>query len=228
VTRHFFKENDDRVDQKWSNVPKLVKEIIHKTSLEMQTITLINEPKLLKIEGGSLLNMSYLYLLCGFLSVTHIQRWKLLYSSQNDGISFNRFCYHVYDRGPTIVLIKEKSISSRLFGAYCNDSWKKSARFYGTANTFLFSLSPEFKIYKATGINQNFMYCNSGSQQFPNGFGFGGQLEYFALFVASDFERGYSKDSTCTFNSPVLSSSENFEVDKVEVWGCGADPIEKK
>ena len=54
----------------------------------------------------------------------------------------------------------------------------------------------------------------------------GGQLQYFGLWIDSEFGKGQSKaEPHCTtFNSPRLSQKENFTIDILEVWGVGIDP----
>lgn len=51
----------------------------------------------------------------------------------------------------------------------------------------------------------------------------GGQIGYFGLWLSADFGRGSSKGRPMcsTFGSPVLSSSEDFTIDTIEVWGIG-------
>lgn len=51
----------------------------------------------------------------------------------------------------------------------------------------------------------------------------GGQIGYFGLWVSADFGCGSSKARpTCsTFGSPCLSSTEEFTIDILEVWGIG-------
>lgn len=56
--------------------------------------------------------------------------------------------------------------------------------------------------------------------------GLGGQHDYFGLWVDADFGKGHSRAKpTCTtYNSPQLSSKENFHFDKMEVWAVGDPP----
>ncbi len=53
----------------------------------------------------------------------------------------------------------------------------------------------------------------------PNGLGMGGQLEYFGLFISSDFQHGHSRANplSTTYQNPPLASSQDFEIDHVEV-----------
>lgn len=51
----------------------------------------------------------------------------------------------------------------------------------------------------------------------------GGQMDYFGLWIASEFGSGHSKARpTCsTYTSPCLSGSEEFKLDVLEAWGIG-------
>ena len=52
-------------------------------------------------------------------------------------------------------------------------------------------------------------------------------MEYFGLWISSDFGRGHSmaRPKCTTYGSPTLSCKENFEVEQVEVWGAGKPPV---
>ena len=54
----------------------------------------------------------------------------------------------------------------------------------------------------------------------------GGQLEYFGLWIDSEFGAGQSKaEPTCiTYNSPQLSAKPSFNINKLEVWAVGPEP----
>ena len=56
----------------------------------------------------------------------------------------------------------------------------------------------------------------------------GGQLEYFGMWLDSEYGKGHSKGKpTCTtFSSPQLSASEQFEIDELEAWGIGPEPCD--
>jgi hypothetical protein len=47
----------------------------------------------------------------------------------------------------------------------------QSGNFYGDFSTFIFQLSPAMRVYKATGINENFMWCGVGFKELPCGIG---------------------------------------------------------
>lgn len=43
-------------------------------------------------------------------------------------------------------------------------------------------------------------------------------VHYFSIWLDSDFGKGSSKGGCTTFNSPRLSSEENFKIHSLEVW----------
>lgn len=53
--------------------------------------------------------------------------------------------------------------------------------------------------------------------------GFGGQFEYFGLWLDAAYGQGHSRTKTLctTYNSPVLSAQENFKIDTLEIYGVG-------
>ena len=71
--------------------------------------------------------------------------WTLLYNSDNDGLSLNRFEHHVMGyRGPTVVFLRAEG--NRVFCVAVDQSWKESIHFWGTSNTIVLQLSPEYRI----------------------------------------------------------------------------------
>ncbi|RLN73594.1 hypothetical protein BBJ28_00023083 [Nothophytophthora sp. Chile5] len=146
-----------------------------------------------------------------------------LYTSSQDGLSFNRLSFHILGySGPTLTVIRDTG--GAIFGMFCDSEWKESSRFYGGNGCFLFRLAPETNIYRVTasGANENYMYLNSKGFALPRGLGMGGSTDKFRLFLSEDLdENSYSTAKCLSFESGRLSSSEQFAVDAMEVWGCG-------
>ena len=48
-------------------------------------------------------------------------------------------------------------------------------------------------------------------------------MDYFGLWISGNYGRGHSKarPQCSTYNSPCLSSEEEFAIDLLEVWGAG-------
>ncbi len=52
----------------------------------------------------------------------------------------------------------------------------------------------------------------------------GGQLDYFGLWLDSDYGRGRCAPSCTSYQSPQLSKEEKFVFEHIEVWGVGDEP----
>ncbi|KAF9926500.1 hypothetical protein FBU30_003939 [Linnemannia zychae] len=154
--------------------------------------------------------------------------FRLLFSSKTSGASFSTLLQTISYQGPTLVIMKDED--GYIFGAYADQDWEQGPKFYGTDRTFLFTIRPTFRIYRPSqGINENYQYLDSGTKTLPNGIGFGGQLRYFGLWLASDFQSGHSAaEPLCsTFQSPRLSKKQNFKLDEMEVWQIHPSTIEQ-
>jgi len=184
-------------------------------------------PPLPQMEGSSvLLNETHIRNLCQHLPPDYKEQWSLLYFSDRHGKSFNRFTFHVQDKGPTILLIKDDK--GRIFGGFASESWRKpQSGWYGSSHCFLFTLHPDFVVYKASGYNDHFMYLNLGMEMLPNGVGMGGQHEFFGLWIPKDFESGSTNGTCSTFACPPLVPEKEFKIDIMEVWGVRLPPVEE-
>eukprot|EP01026_Neomeris_dumetosa_P059765 TRINITY_DN5594_c0_g1_i2.p1 TRINITY_DN5594_c0_g1~~TRINITY_DN5594_c0_g1_i2.p1 ORF type:complete len:423 (-),score=56.25 TRINITY_DN5594_c0_g1_i2:545-1813(-) len=171
----------------------------------------------LTLDNGGLMSLEWAWILSNLLPPSQRSKWSLLFSSKRNGASFNAFMGRVALMGPTIILVREKGEQGNLFGGYAGEDWEKNGKFFGSHSAFLFRLTPTFSIYKATGYNTNFQWCGHTFKELPNGFGFGGQIGYFGLFVDGQFDKGMSRP-VATFQNECLSSNQEFEVDIVECW----------
>jgi len=145
-------------------------------------------------------------------------KWTLLFNSTKNGKSFNRFCFHVTGRGPTVIILRDQN--GHIFGAFASETWKdKHPKYYGTAHSFLYKLKPNRIIYKPTGFNDHYQYLNQGTETLFNGIGMGGQTEFFTWSIAEDFETGKCRGNpSSTYGCPPISSVEDWNLDYVEVW----------
>lgn len=148
-------------------------------------------------------------------------QWRFLYSSAMHGASFATFLSHIRDKGPMVILVKDSG--GHIFGSFVSESVGLGPSFTGAAQCFLFQLSPNLGIYESSGKNENYAYLNIDQQTLPNGLGMGGQLYHFGFWLSQDFGKGHSKGTPkcTTFDSPQLSSNEEFEFDVLEVWALG-------
>ncbi|KAI8615269.1 TLD-domain-containing protein, partial [Chytriomyces sp. MP71] len=123
-------------------------------------------------------------------------------------------------------LLVLRDSEGHVFGAYSPVPLECSPRFTGNSEAFLFRLQPELHVYPDAGVNSNYVYFNYGTSTLPNGIGFGGQMNYFGLWIDSSFTFGSCAASprSTTFNSPRLNSpvsslpSPKFEIDAMHVY----------
>jgi len=147
----------------------------------------------------------------------HNERWTLLYSTASDGISLKtlfRANQAAGGTGPALLLIRDDG--GGVFGAYTTDRWRreKVGRCYGNGEAFVFSVYPTRARHAWTQANYLFQSGSSVSMSLGGG-------SHFALWIDGDLHHGTS--GTCeTFGSPCLSSSPEFRIRQIEVWGFTA------
>ena len=112
----------------------------------------------------------------------------------------------------SILVIKDKE--GNIFGAFLSDVLYPSATFTGTPDSFLFTFYKEEKIhvYKATQINDNYMYFDYEQICFGN------SDKDFSLSVKSNLLDGSTK-TTDTYKNKPLNGGEQFSIVNLEIWG---------
>ncbi|XP_062321125.1 oxidation resistance protein 1a isoform X1 [Osmerus eperlanus] len=136
--------------------------------------------------------------------------WTLAFGTSKHGMSIKSL-YRAMQGQDTPVLMVIKDSDGQVFGALASEPFKVSEGFYGTGETFLFSFSPEFEVYKWTGDNMFFMKGDMDSLAFGGGSG------EFGLWLDGDLYHGRSH-SCKTFGNPMLSKKEDFYVQDIEIW----------
>lgn len=140
--------------------------------------------------------------------------WKLVYSTQRDGISMQTMLRSAQGKAPTVLVVRD--MEKAIFGAFCSEPWKLSSRYYGTGETFVFQLHPREVLWhwwwKKAAQQQNdfFMW---GSREAVAVGGAGG----YALWLDSELSSGISRNSI-TFGNDSLSTKEEFRIGAVELW----------
>ncbi|XP_069463612.1 nuclear receptor coactivator 7 isoform X3 [Ambystoma mexicanum] len=136
--------------------------------------------------------------------------WRLVYSTLEHGTSLKTL-YRKMSAIDSPVLLVIKDMDNQVFGAYATHPFKFSDHYYGTGETFLYTFSPDFKVFKWTGENSYFI--NGDITSLELGGGSGG----FGLWLDADLYHGRSHPCE-TFNNDTLSKKEDFIVQDVEVW----------
>ncbi|KAI9102526.1 TLD-domain-containing protein, partial [Phlyctochytrium arcticum] len=171
-------------------------------------------------EHSSLLSVEAAYILrlsLPFESESErMSTWSCVFDSERDGKSWTVFTDRILDVGDVLLIVKDKQ--NHVFGAFTSNLLPGPS-FKESPSSRLFSLSPTMAVYTPTSINKNHVYFNVGAHTLPNGLGFGGQMEYFGLWIGETFE-GCSKASprSTTYDNPMLSGSQDFVIDSIEAW----------
>ncbi|XP_026480368.1 TBC1 domain family member 24 isoform X1 [Ctenocephalides felis] len=153
----------------------------------------------------------------------------LLYTTEEHGCSLTTFYFRVEQHEPTLLMIK--TCNNEVFGAYCSSRWyernMKDDRgnrqaYFGTGETFLFSLYPERAKYPWVGMGSGDkeslghaaeLFMAADSKMITIG---GGQGQ--AIWMDENIRFGKT-DHCQTFNNPPLCASGDFEVRVLEVYG---------
>ncbi|XP_068768654.1 TLD domain-containing protein 2 [Struthio camelus] len=139
------------------------------------------------------------------------QPWSLLYCTTRDGFSLKTM-YRRMNHLSSPVLLLIRDTEAQAFGAFCTSTIRMSNCFYGTGETFLFSFSPELKVFTWTGRNSFFMKGDMDLLMIGGGSG------KFGLWLDGDLYHGGSHPCE-TFNNEPLSPQEEFCIQALEVWG---------
>ena len=191
---------------------KIVKEIFY---LNLKKSFFRDFKDLSRINGSDL-KSDQIWILSQIIQEQDKKEWELIYSTGKNGKNWTIFLEKVVLPESCIILIRDSQ--DFLFGVYIDQGLCINPKFHGNSRNFLFTLEPKIDFYYSTGLNSNYQYLNSGTQTLPNGIGFGGQLDYFGLFLNTDLCGRCDADPiSTTFNNPILSSEKEFTVKSIEI-----------
>nr|XP_035963974.1 TLD domain-containing protein 2 isoform X1 [Halichoerus grypus] len=136
--------------------------------------------------------------------------WSLAFCTSRDGFSL-RSLYRQMEghSGPVLLVLRDQD--GQMFGAFSSSAIRLSKGFYGTGETFLFSFSPQLKVFKWTGSNSFFVKGDLDSLMMGSGSG------QFGLWLDGDLYHGGSHPCA-TFNNEVLARQEQFYIKELEAW----------
>ncbi|XP_010555364.1 PREDICTED: oxidation resistance protein 1-like [Tarenaya hassleriana] len=140
------------------------------------------------------------------------RRWLLLYSTWRHGISLSTL-YRKSLLWPGLSLLVVGDRKGTVFGGLVEAPLIPTDKKYqGGNNTFVFTnKSGQPVIFGPTGLNRYFTLCSTDFLALGGG-------GHFALYLDNDLLNGSSAYSE-TYGNPCLSSSQDFEVKEVELWG---------
>ncbi|OQR97305.1 hypothetical protein THRCLA_07023 [Thraustotheca clavata] len=150
-------------------------------------------------------------------------QWDRLYTSTQDGLSFNRLCYHLLGySGPTLIVCT--ATDGATFGAYCDTPWRDQSKFFGGPGCFLYRLRPNLLVCPSSGQSgTNYMYFNTKGVALPRGLGLGGTTSKCRLFFDEDLDDCYTALKCNTFEQGSITLRASFQIQTLEIWGCGGE-----
>ncbi|XP_042550230.1 TLD domain-containing protein 2 isoform X2 [Dipodomys spectabilis] len=136
--------------------------------------------------------------------------WNLVFCTSRDGFSL-RSLYRQMEghSGPVLLLLRDQD--GQMFGAFSSSTLRLSKGFYGTGETFLFTFSPQLKVFKWTGSNSFFVKGDLDLLMMGSSSG------QFGLWLDGDLYHGGSHPCA-TFNNEVLARQEQFCIKELEAW----------
>ena len=82
---------------------------------------------------------------------------RKMFSTDTNGTSLITFYSKLRNQQPSLIIIRDEN--QYIFGGFASMSWEFNPVFYGTGESFVFALKPEFHAYKWTKSNNMFMYA---------------------------------------------------------------------
>ena len=107
------------------------KQVIHRhETIEKHLLPTLSEPENLKKgELCSVLSLAEILFLNSYLPEEKQFEWKLCFSTSLHGLAFGKMSRMIIDKGPNIIIIKDKT--GHKFGGYASRSWKIAPSFQG-------------------------------------------------------------------------------------------------
>jgi hypothetical protein len=137
--------------------------------------------------------------------------WRLCYSTSMHGYSLgNVYRKFQQERSPTLIVVQDSN--DQLFGALISENIRLHEHFYGTGESFLFSLRPKRHIYSWSGENQLFVQGTLDSLIVGAGEG------HFGLFIDSNIYKGRTQACETYNNQPLAGAKEDFVIKTMECW----------
>lgn len=146
----------------------------------------------------------------------HENTLKLLYSTENNGMSLRTLYNRTKNISPSIIAIRDTK--QRVFGCYATQSWKSSStRYYGTGECFVFGKPSQddnktMKVFKWSRNNSLFQFTSNSSLAIG-----GGATSHFALWIDEDLFMGTTSSCSTFDNPPLTQCSENDEENQAKI-----------
>ncbi|KAK3094923.1 hypothetical protein FSP39_007929 [Pinctada imbricata] len=192
-------------------------------SMGMQLTKSFSGPITLNSDS-SIIKTDMLYTIWSWLPARYaVCQPELLYTSEEHGTSLMTLYSLTENHQPTLIFIK--TTDDEVFGAFCSTFWgerrrsTKNVSYFGTGETFLFTLAPQKRKYEWVGLtredvpNTANMFMAGDSSILTVGGGNGEAIQLDANLL-------HCRTEHCdTFDNDPLCSTEDFTCKVVEVYG---------
>lgn len=136
--------------------------------------------------------------------------WRLVFTTSRDGFSLASLFRKCQDlSGPVLLAIEDTGGAA--FGALLSDPPRLEEHFYGTGESFLYSVRPSYRVYSWTG--ENLLFVRGSQESLVVGAGEG----HFGIFIDSNLCQGRSQ-SCLTYRNQPLSPGGDFVIKSLECW----------
>ncbi|PVD32798.1 hypothetical protein C0Q70_08244 [Pomacea canaliculata] len=139
-----------------------------------------------------------------------VQSWALLYNSERDGLSRNRFSHHILSyHGHNLTFVGFEGRNLYCLALDCG--WKESLQKIGGPDCRLIQLLPVYRVIQA---GSKMVLWNMSSRNLPKGIQVGQDGKPLVLKINDEFESVSHYGVPCVFH-------------RMEVWGCGGEDVKR-
>jgi hypothetical protein len=96
--------------------------------------------------------------------------WTLVYSTDRHGISINTFYHRLQYWDCSLIFLEDTK--GNVFGGFASSAWETAESYFGTGESFLFSLYPELRVYPWSGKNEYYMLAKGDHIEMGGGYVF--------------------------------------------------------
>jgi len=136
--------------------------------------------------------------------------WRQVFCTDRHGFSLGSL-YRKFQEETSPSLLVIEDTCDNVFGALVSCPIRQSDHFYGTGESFLFTVRPSWRLYSWAGDNQLFVRGTSSDLVIGAGDG------QFGIWLDSGLYQGRTQ-SCQTYRNEPLASQGDFVVKSVECW----------
>ena len=126
------------------------------------------------------------------------------------GCSYHTFFEKTGKFEPVLIILKTNK-GDRI-GAFASRGLKPSKKYYGSGESFVFTLLPDHDVCVYHWSKKNDYFTSSSVEEISIGGG-----GFASIWIGGDLDRAYSEPCQ-TFDSPQLTKDKSFRILNLEAW----------